>query len=420
MFPTPNFRKVTLDTHPAWQFDVKIDHQINDKHKIGGRYSRRHEKESAPTVVGNGDFSDGVIYTTDVQNANLEYNWAIRPTALWTNRFSIDRVHGPGQSNHLSDVERRWALPAILNQNGLDRIPAINVGDDFLSMFTQCCVDTHFAHTLYSYSSGLQWVKGPHSIKFGGEQRVFFQQFPATGQSHRYLQFHTRCDHPGSQRRPGRQQIREILLRRCCWVIHHRGLRLHIVPSVADKSVDTAFYVQDDWKVTPKLTLNLGLRYEWSTPYTERTNQLQFSDFSGDTGITIPVSRSADDPSDPNNPNSTSARSGTVIGTTVFATSGHRNARVDRNNFAPRLGFAFQLASNTVVRGGAGVFYGMNVATNFQYAGPSFSKSAPFYFTTDNFETQYATLANPFPGRAGATARENLRKVGELGIRQRQ
>src|ERR1700720_3771494 len=56
-------------------------------------------------------------------------------------------------------------------------MPYLNVGDGFLSMFSQCCVDTAFAHTLFSYSSGLQWVKGPHSIKFGGEQRVFFNNF---------------------------------------------------------------------------------------------------------------------------------------------------------------------------------------------------------------------------------------------------
>ena len=64
-------------------------------------------KNTVPTIVGNGDFSDGVIYLTTAQNANLEYNWAIKPTALWTNRFSIDRVHAPGISNQfptLSDV----------------------------------------------------------------------------------------------------------------------------------------------------------------------------------------------------------------------------------------------------------------------------------------------------------------------------
>ena len=63
---------------------------------------------------------------------------------------------------------------------------------------------------------------------------------------------------------------------------------LHLVPAVADKSMESAFYVQDDWKVTPKLTVNIGLRYEWSTPYTERYNRLQFNDFTGDTGISIP------------------------------------------------------------------------------------------------------------------------------------
>ena len=156
------------------------------------------------------------------------------------------------------------------------------------------------------------------------------------------------------------------------------GGQLNLVPAVADKSKETAFYVQDDWKVTRKLTINVGLRYEWSTPYSERFNRLQFSDFSGDTGITIPWPWCAS-------------------GTTVFPTSGRRNSTVDRNNFAPRLGFAYQLAPDTVLRGGAGIFYGMNVATNFQYAGPAFQKSANIYFSKDNYQTQYASLSDPFP-----------------------
>ncbi|HMH00083.1 MAG TPA: TonB-dependent receptor, partial [Terriglobales bacterium] len=183
---------------------------------------------------------------------------------------------------------------------------------------------------------------------------------------------------------------------------------LHIVPAVADKSVETAFYVLDDWKVTPKLTVNLGLRYEWSTPYSERFNQLQFSDFPGNTGFSIPMDRSADFPE--------FGQIGNVIGTTVFATSGRRNARVDRNNFAPRIGFAYQLASNTVVRGGAGIFYGMNVATNFQYAGPSFSKFAPLYFTKDNFATQYATLEDPFPAGLAPPQGRTYGKLANWGF----
>ena len=95
---------------------------------------------------------------------------------LLTSRFSVDRVHAPGISNKYPTLSSVGLSP-VLAANGLTRMPTIGVDDPFLSLFTQCCVDTHFAHTLSSYSSGLQWVKGRHSIKFGGEQRVFFNNF---------------------------------------------------------------------------------------------------------------------------------------------------------------------------------------------------------------------------------------------------
>src|SRR6202043_182994 len=65
---------------------------------------------------------------------------------------------------------------------------------------------------------------------------------------------------------------------------------INIYPSVANKSKETGFYFQDDWKVNSKLTVNLGLRYEWSTPYTERFGRSQFSNFTGGSGITPDLS----------------------------------------------------------------------------------------------------------------------------------
>jgi hypothetical protein len=404
VYPEPNWRAVTLRTSPAWQFDVKVDHQITANHKIGGRYSRYHNYDTVPTFVGSGDFGpegDGVIFTTDVHNASLEYNWAITPTKLWTNRFSVDRVRAPGESNHyptLSDV----GLPSILAANGLARVPTINVDGGMLSIFTQCCVDTHFAHTLFSYSSAFQWVKGAHSIKFGGEQRIFLNNFWQPDNPTGIFNFSrdvTTSDPTnsalgaGNQGNPFATILTGFASRDDTW--------LHLVPAVADKSKETAFYVQDDWKVTPKLTVNFGLRYEWSTPYTERNNRLQFSDFTGDTGISMP-----DVYRDQSGLFPQFGTIGNIIGTTVFPTSSHRNATVDRNNFAPRLGFAYQLASNTVLRGGAGIFYGMNVATNFQYAGPSFSRTANMRFTKDNYDHQYACLGiypdtSKYPGCNG-------------------
>jgi len=411
-YPNPNWRQVIVGSDPGWQMDVKVDHQITGTQKIGGRYSRHHDQFTAPTIVGS-DQGDGVIYITNVQNGGAEYNWAITPTTLWTSRFSVDRVHAPGISNNyptLSDI----GFSPDLAANGLTRIPTINVDDPFLSIFTQCCVDTHFAHTLYSYSSALQWVKGAHSIKFGGEQRVFFNNFwqpdNPTGIFNFSRDVTTRQPNNGLGDDDHRQgnPFATILLG------YPLDASLHLVPAVADKSVETAFFVQDDWRVTPKLTLNLGLRYEWSTPYTERFDRLQFNNFTGDTGISIPVDRDA------SGAFPQFGQIGQILGTSTFPTSGHRHSPVDRNNFAPRFGFAYQLAPNTVLRGGAGMFYGMNVATNFQYAGPAFAKTANMFFSKDNFAHQFAclgpsptqpTCTSPFPG---GLAPPQGTKYGEL------
>jgi Carboxypeptidase regulatory-like domain/TonB dependent receptor-like, beta-barrel len=419
VFPDPNWRAVTLRTSPIWQFDVKVDHQIAANHKIGGRYSRYHNHDTVPTIVGDGEFGpegDGVIFNTDVQNGGVEYNWAITPTTLWTSRFSVDRVHAPGISNNYPTLSSVGLSP-VLAANGLTRMPTIGVEGPFLSLFTQCCVDTHFAHTLFSYSSGLQWVNGRHSIKFGGEQRVFFNNFRQPDNPTGIFDFSR--DVTTSQPNAGLGDQNEGNPFATILTGYPYGASLHLVPAVADKSKETAFYVQDDWKVTPKLTVNLGLRYEWSTPYTERYNRLQFNDFTGDTGIGIPVDRDA------SGMFPQFGQIGEIRGTSVFPSSSRRNSLVDRNNFAPRLGFAYQFASNTVLRGGAGVFYGMNVATNFQYAGPAFAKTASMFFTKDNFAHQFAclgpspiqpTCTSPFPGGLSGPQGTTYGKLAQWGF----
>lgn len=416
VYPETNFRQVIVSSAPAWQFDVKLDHQITANHKIGGRYSRHHDILTQPTVFG--DDGDGVIYITTSQNGSAEYNWAITPTKLWTSRISVDRVHAPGISNNYPTLDSVGLSP-VLAANGLTRMPTINVDAGMTSLFNQCCVDTRFAHTLVSYSSALQWVKGAHSVTFGGEQRVFFNYFWQPDNPTGIFDFSR--DVTTSAPNAGKGDNNEGNPFATILTGFAYGASLHLVPAVADKSKDTAFYVQDNWKVTPKLTLNLGLRYEWSTPYNERHNRLSFSNFTGDTGINIPVSRNQD----PDHPELDFGQIGAIRGTTVFPTSGHRNSPVDRNNFAPRLGFAYQLASNTVLRGGAGLFYGMNVATNYQYAGPTFAKTAQMYFTKDDYATQFACLGpsplqpncdSPFPGGLAPPQGTTYGKLAQWGF----
>jgi hypothetical protein len=396
LYPEPNlpgeffnYRQTTLSHAPQYQFDIKLDHQISDKNRVNGRYSRLHNNFTTPTIFGDGAFNDGITNgPLTVQNGALEYTWTVNPRIIWTNHFAVDRASQPETTN-LPDLTS-VGLPPILEANGgINRMPTIQMsgGSPWTNLYDQCCLNTTFAHTLYSYSSQLVISKGSHLMKLGGEQRLFFNNFFQPPNPTGLFNFtdDVTSQIPNSGAGGGLQGNPFASL---LFGYPDDSSVINIYPSVANKSKETGFYFQDDWKVNSKLTLNLGLRYEWSTPYTERDNNIEFSDFTGASGINLDLSSGGQTPG-----------LGTVAlnGTTLFATSGMRSVPVDRNNFGPRVGFAYQLDSNTVVRGGAGIYYGMSVATNFQYPGTAFRKSATMFFTLDNFNTRSATLANPFP-----------------------
>lgn len=391
---TNNFRTNVLGTSRGYQLDAKVDHQITPNQHFSARYSRLHNDSATPTVLGSGDFNDGTNYSTGVHNAALEYLWTVKPNLLVDLRAGLDRVDAPGFTKF--PTLQSAGFPSILDANGLDRMPMMNMDDGpYTGLYTQCCVDTAFAHTLFTYSPSATWVHGSHSVKFGGERRLFYNNFwqpdSATG-TFGFSQITTANDPLAGSITEG-NPIAGLLLG-----YGDNNSYITVRPRVADRSAETAFYVQDDWKVNARLTVNAGLRYEWSNPYTERYDRIQFADFSGNSGITVP---------------GLPLTSAPLPGTTVFPTSSNRAVGVDRNNLAPRLGFAYALTRNTVIRAGGGIYYGNNVATNFQYAGPAFSKTEPIRFSLDGYETQYATLANPFP--TGLPAAQGT-KYGPLAL----
>ena len=392
---SPNFHKAVLNKTTGRQFDIKIDHNFSDKNRLTGRYSNLHSENAIPTIFGDGDWGccgDGFSSTTDVHNAALEENFTPTPNIVWTNRFGLDRAVAPVTENYpkLDTVFDAPGDAPLANANHLTRFPTIQMDNNATSLFNQCCTDTVFAHTLYSYSSAISWARGRQIWKFGGEQRLFFNNFFQPGNPTGFFHFTQGVTEQvvGAGDTDQGNSFASLLLG-----YGDLDSSVNASGAVANKSKETAFYFQDDWKVTPKLTVNFGLRYEWSTPYSERKNLVQFSNFSGDTGVAVPYTVD-----DPNTGTTLLTRSGNLIGTTEFPTSGRRNVPVDRNNWAPRAGFAYSLGSKTVIRGGAGIYYGLNVATNFQTPGPAFGNSNPVRFTTNNFQTRLATLSDPFPG----------------------
>lgn len=391
----PNYHASVLNKTTGRQFDIKVDHSINDKNRLSARYSNLHSDNFVPTIFGDGDWGpggDGLDTLTDVQNASLEETFTITPSIVWTNRFSIDRAVSPVTENYpkFNTVFDQPGDAPLGTANHLTRFPTIQMDNNATSLFDQCCTDTTFAHTLYSYSSSMSWSKGRQIWTFGGEQRLFFNNFFQPGSPTGYFHFSQGVTEQvvGAGNSDQGNSFASLLLG-----YGDLDSSLDTSGSVANKSEETAFYFQDDWKVTENLTLNLGLRYEWSTPYTERNNLIQFSNFTGDTGVAVPITVF-----DPNTGTTLLSRTGDLLGTTQFPTSSDRHVPVDRNNWAPRAGFAYALNQNTVIRGGAGIYYGLNVATNYQTPGPAYANSNPIRFSTDNFQTRFATLADPFPG----------------------
>ncbi len=166
---------------PQYQFDVKIDHQINEKQRITGRYSRLHSDYDAPFVIGSANSNDGFNGITNAQNVGLEYTWSLTPTTIWVSRFGLDRVNGPVRPIMTPSTAEGGGFPAYLAQaNGVDRMPQLLVdgsANNDISMYTQCCTYTNFAHSLFSYSSSIALIRHAHTIKFGFEQRQFLNNF---------------------------------------------------------------------------------------------------------------------------------------------------------------------------------------------------------------------------------------------------
>jgi hypothetical protein len=167
--------------------------------------------------------------------------------------------------------------------------------------------------------------------------------------------------------------------------------------SSAQQSSYWGLFFQDDWRITPKLTLNVGLRYEYESPVTERYNRtIRGFDFTtqNPTGAqalaNYAVSPVAQVP----------VSSFRTSGGLLFAGAGGQSRGLwsaDRNNFAPRIGLAYQLDAKTVVRSGYGIFYDVLGVDRNDVNQGGFNQPTNLIPTLDNGQTYIATLRNPFP-----------------------
>src|SRR5207237_10121470 len=172
------------------------------------------------------------------------------------------------------------------------------------------------------------------------------------------------------------------------------------------RSYYCAFF-QDGWKVTPKLTLNLGVRWDWFSPtgekYGAQANFVPGAPFGGVQYI-IPASRK-DKP--PLSASFIQLLQKDGIDLVYSDKYGSGLSQVQKNNFAPRFGFAYQLTRKLVVRGGYGIYFG---AFENRGGSPSLGYSYPFQYSF-NFPAPNSVAPATYPNGTIATLENGLSSI---------
>ncbi len=375
-----NFTKNTTTAAPSNKMDIRIDHNFSANSRLSGRFSRAFTASRPPELFGKGNPADPNAITADLTfyNTVLEHTWTLSPTMIWTNRLAFNR-YVKNQGGVQFDPASVGFPPTLAAVGNVKIFPRIWPGGSYAQL------GTWFAEWIEhdqmpSANSSLTKVKGAHTLKFGGEYREFYSNYFAPGAPVGLFMFDLNGASATEQNvfgfNPNQGNPIASLLTGFGDPYSWGGL--DVQPPSSTLSKEAGVYGQDDWRVTNRLTLNLGLRYEWITPYTERFNRLEFTDFSADTGIDVPGV-------------------GRIRGAAIFATPGHRHAPTDKNNLAPRFGFAYRLSEKTVFRGGAGVYYSLSQLQGNWLTGTAFRKSTIWHASLDGGITRNATLEDPFP-----------------------
>jgi len=220
------------------------------------------------------------------------------------------------------------------------------------------------------FLEALSWVQGKHALKFGAEYRMGANdEIRDRGSAGNFTISPLITDLPGSPSTTG-NSMASFLLGQV------NAANIQVSDKIPSRASYTALYIQDDWRVSDRLTLNVGLRWEVEFPRRVVGNKMNSFDplainpVSGTPGVVTFAG---------------------VNGTPV------RAFQTDWNNVGPRLGFAYRLPGGTVIRGGGGILYGPTVSNTIgDVASLGFSTSASY--SAAQAETQSVfLLRNGFP-----------------------
>jgi Carboxypeptidase regulatory-like domain len=325
---TNNVTDHTVSSTTANLYDVKIDHDFSDKHRISGGFDYDNTRTGGSSDLGP-IFGQSIPQHT--RYARFSDNYMFTPSVVNQFLFGFSRRYRAEGSNSIG-----LGYPAKIGLTGVNNatFPCIKWGGGF-NYNVNNCGDSEFADNVYQFNDSVSWVKGKHIFKVGGEVRLLqFNVRRLTQASGEFDFSPAQTSSTGTATGVGGDAVASSLF----GLSDSTTLNYGAFSGVRYK--DFSFYGQDSYKFNSRLTLNYGLRYDTDLPATEAFNRF-----------------SAVDPKLPN------PGAGNILGAyTYFGTGTGRNGRTRPQDtyhkaFGPRVGFAYSINNKTVFRGGYGIFY---------------------------------------------------------------
>ncbi|MGH9665915.1 MAG: TonB-dependent receptor domain-containing protein [Bryobacteraceae bacterium] len=401
LMPAPNVGGATvnnyisnpLQTTGANRVDTKGDENLSSRDKLFVRYDYVTQLfvnpgPLPPPLVGSTSNNQNAHATHALSSALGETHIA-GPSLVNEFRAGYSRINDVrgdlAGSSFLGPQYGFLGIPANPGQ-GIAGLPQMTISG-FTNLGEPSYVPNGKLAEVLQFRDGLSWIKGNHSLRFGGEFEWIRSYYNVSSAARGTFSFDGTFSQDPQNRAASGNGFADYLL-------GYAANASIAQPSIGDaRTYYTGYFIQDDWKVTPRLTLNLGLRYELWTWRKERNN-LQGSFDPALGKIIYPENR-------------TPAGIPASLVAPIPSGLGSRTLLpLDTNNFSPRIGLAWQLASHMVLRAGAGLFFASQA---FPGAGATPLGSPPYLLTstypTDQLNPN-VTFASGFP--AGALQLQNL------------
>lgn len=355
------------------RFDFRHDLQISQSDSLFARYSYFQSDQITPgpfppPIIGSSQFQTAP--KSDIGNgAALGETHLISPNLVNEFRAGYNRIQDFLSPFVTDNVNAQFGLAGIPSQPGVTGLPRIGISG-YANLGEATFLPNLKISEVLTFEDHLSWTLGKHSLKLGGTYRYVRSWFDISAAARGSYTFNGAFTQNPQKTAGTGLGMADFLLG---------------IPSNAEVSNELSgdlrysywgAFVQDDWKLNPKLTLNLGVRYELWTQPVERHNQ-QANYLPALEQLVYPDGVS------------TSGVPASFVGIRPASLGNRTLMKQDNNNVAPRIGLAYQLTPNTVLRAGGGIFY---ADSPFSGASSRLVANPPFFrdltFPTDNITPQ--------------------------------